>query len=42
MVYAMATIDVGEVRGDLAMCEPLGQQCPKVDTGASPHLRRGP
>ena len=41
MVYAMATVDVGEVRGDLATCEPLGRWCSEADSGASPHLRRG-
>ena len=42
MVYAMVTVDVGEVRGDLATCEPSGQRCFEVDIGASPHLRWGP
>ena len=42
VVYAMATIDVGEVQGDQATCKPSGQQCPEVDTGASPLLWWGP
>ena len=42
MVYAMATVDVGEVRGDLSTCEPSGWWCSEADLGASPHLRWGP
>lgn len=41
VLYAMAIVKAGEVRGDLATCTSSGQRRSKANTGVSPHLWRG-